>query len=237
MNPQDLISQVLPGVTLYAVLVTFGVLSFRLAKTFKDYERSFYTDYLEKIKSLRDNFRVRKVEPVIAKTIQQAMETAYDKSCESIISITRDDSNQLLKAEQLSKLFTDGSSVKDTFEQLKKDDKAYDRFLGSNQGTEFLDELDQLHTQRSEMSFCYERLKHYNRRVYISLFSMGLLFFAGLGKLVVGQIPIALLICYGYLIFSGFIASLYGAVQQHRAENRLLTLFEKMTLYQDIYNK
>lgn len=236
MSPQDLLSQVSPGITLYAVLVTFGVISFRLAKTFKDYERSFYTDYLEKIKGLRDNFRIRKVEPVIGKTIQQAMETAYDTSCERIINIKRNESNQPLEAGQLSERLTD-ESIKSLFDGLKRDVNVSDRFLGSKQGTEFLDELDQLHVQRSEMTSCYERLKRCNRIVYISLFIMGALFFAGLGKLVIGQIHMAVLISYGYFIFSSFIASLYGLVQQHRAEARLLTLLENMALYQDIYSK
>lgn len=236
MNLQNFITQVSPGISLYAVLVTFGILCFRLAKTFKGYERSFYTDYLEKIKGLRDNFRIRKVEPIIAKTIQQAMESAYSKSCESVISLKKDSKNNLLKSEQLVESFAD-DAVKELFEKLMKDDKASDRFLSSKQGSEFLDQLDQLHTQRSEMSFCYERLKHCNRIAYISLFGTGFLFFIGLAKLIFDRIPLVLSIFYGYLVFSGIIIALYGFLQQHRAESRLLTLLEKMALYQDNYDK
>lgn len=224
MTFQDFINHIAPGVTLYFVLLTWGVLAFKFGGKFWDNEREIQTRYLEKIKAARENYREKYITPFLGKSVDDAVKEAYDIAFETIINMQKD-RNTPLHGEELER------AIDDHRKKLKEMVQSANSFFAHKSGQEFLDDMDKRYINFHRLAESYSNARYYNRTTYIFLFILGLGFLMGLLHLVFTP-PGYLKYLYIYFILTFFLLSIYSMIRYREAEARLLRLFEEIALYQ-----
>jgi uncharacterized BrkB/YihY/UPF0761 family membrane protein len=227
---EEFISKIAPGLTLYTVLVTLGVVAFRLGKYFKDQEKSIYSEYLEKVSDIKANFRRAYVDPLIERNLDGAVSEAIESAFGVVKSRTKDEQGNSLTGEVLAQAFSDASMDRYRSDMLSQVHTG-GQFVSSLSGASFLEALEKNFRRAYDITRYYDRAKYYDKFSYIVMFLLGLAFFAGLVILILPPIPGFVSVSYVDVLLALIMMSIYGAIRFHRAEQALIRVIEESKLY------
>src|SRR3989442_15861259 len=81
---EQIIRQIWPGGTHYVLLLTFAFAAFRYAKELRAGEARIYKEFLERVRSIRETFQRRYLEPVVGKVLDDSVEGARDAAVQTV---------------------------------------------------------------------------------------------------------------------------------------------------------
>ena len=183
---EDILTKILPGVTLWAVLISLGTICIKIASYFKEKESIIYDRYLEMLSEVRQDLRATYLEPIIGKNIDDDVQLTFESTIKLVISlICKDPKGELLENDKIKDVVENIKLIRkqeDYLKEIKKDNPslASSSFLDSAIGDKFLETIDKEINRASKIVTYYEKTKYYIKFIYIILFVLGIIFFAGL---------------------------------------------------------
>lgn len=233
---EDFLSKIAPGITLYAVLVTLGILAIKIASYFKEKEAKIYDNYLNMFTKLKREFRSTYIEPIIGKNIDSSVKQTFESSLKLFDKLLRNEDGELFENDKIKEVLK-SSLIKRTQDNLLNritDDNpslSASKFLESGIGTEFLEAVEKNISKSSNVIIYYKKIKYYLKFVYIILFLLGITFFGGLLKLLFEETPSYISISYINFVVLLILFSIYGIIRFFNAEQSFLDLYENSKLY------
>lgn len=224
MSLEQVLSQIWPGATLYLLLVTFAIASFRFARELRAGESRIYQEFLDRVRAIREIFQSRYIEPVIARVLDQSVEAARTETIQTVRAAFAG------RGAQPSDENTVATVLDQSLAALRRQAGPGQAFLTSRDGTAFVEQLDRRQQQRHRMVASYEVLKQHTRNAYLSFFSLSVVFLLGLVRLAI-QVPFYIIVTYADVAMLIFLFGIYSVGKMFRAENALRDSFEKLALY------
>ncbi|MFH1549938.1 MAG: hypothetical protein ABIH04_05205 [Planctomycetota bacterium] len=226
MNIEELLKGIAPTLTVYFVAIALGSICFRIGKNYRNFERVIYENYLKRTGDIVSSFVESRLRPFILDLAGQALNVGFTiaqrpsprptaspmLSTSSSIGVIGpseeelDENAETLEDQQASIFFS---------EERRK--IVLEEFLSSKTGSTLISKLETLISQRTALIPGYELVKKYNRKCYVALFALGLLFFLGLVYLVIPW-PFYVITSYINAIIVLIFYCAYVAVRQHLAD-------------------
>ena len=166
MDAQEILEAIRPGLTLYAVLVTFAIVAFKIAAYFWQYEKTLAEEMVDRVRELMATFRQTYVEPIISKKLKDGINAAYDLSLSSLLADIYEQKRtsdgfeeELLPQEQLQSILA-LETIQDRFDKMKADDDSLEEFFSSKSGLDFFEKLDAAYQRQQGIARRYRKVRH-----------------------------------------------------------------------------
>ncbi len=223
MTVEEIVRRAFPGVTLYVLLVTFAIAAFRFARELRTSEERIYQEFLERLRSIRETFQRRYLEPIVAKVLDDSVEAARSNAVETI------------KAGLQAAAYPSGEDAVTTIldqsqATLAAQTAPGQAFLTSQDGTAFMEQLDRRQEQKYRMTASYEDLKRRTRNGYFSFFALSVILLLGLLSLIL-EVHLYVVITYVNIAVLVLLFGVFSVARMFQAENALRNAFEQLTLY------
>lgn len=223
-NIENIIQQIQPGATQYIVLVSLGILFFRIGKYFWDNERAIIDAQLDRVKALKEDFRSVFIEPLIIKSLDISIDSIFIKffkAVETCLEEKKDaSSNKTLSTYDLQRLQ----------KELFDNNKSTKEFFESKDGSSLLETLDKMYEKEQQILRSYEKMKYYNTRACFACFLIGTLLWFGLLNLLL-SLPFFIIISWINFLIASFLSATYYILRYKYSEKHILATYEKLLLY------
>jgi hypothetical protein len=209
-----------PNFTLYGVLVTFGILSFKAFNIFFKYENTLREESFSRVKDLLGSFRRKYIEPVVRKNLSESVKIAYENAFSSLINtlysepriVNGEIVQELVSSEDMKEILEKQALFKRKENLQNSADKDFETFFSAASGDNFFNLLDELYEKKSVISKKYKRAFSSCRVASYSFIILSLLMYLGIIQ-VLGDWPewIVLLWCFISIqaLMVGIVSSIY----------------------------
>lgn len=226
---RELLAAAFPGVTLYAVLVTFGVIALRVMGSLRREEQEVRERLLPKVRLVYEHNVRSKLEPLVEETIRQALVEAYVKGVgDAFLRVEQTIASLGLSDQDAASVQSEVRAYESGFSSAAPG--AISTFLASFSGAAFADKLEAGYATQHRVLARYHALKAQDRLSQGSLCCLAIVFFAGLLSLLSETIPIWLSVGYVYLAVVLSAATLVAVVRREQLMRELGQLYEDYVL-------
>jgi hypothetical protein len=222
---QDFLERAFPGLALYVVLVTFGVVAFRVFSALRSEEQSFRDSLLPRIREVYAAGVRQGVEPLVEAELRTAVLAAITKATRD--AVLR--SQQVLEVADIPE--ASRSSIAGQLEAAQADltgqaAEGVGAFLASYSGSTFTERLEAGYSRQHRVLEQYGRLKSLDLMGQWLLAFLGVTFFLGLLGLASRAVPMWAVVGYLYLVLVLGIGVVISLVGRERCRRHLNTVYE-----------
>jgi len=237
MNYEAWLQSIKPGVTLYGVLLTLAVTSLLIAKFFWTYEKQLVEEYIEKVKDLLNSFRDEFVHPILRNELNNSVYSGFVSAIEDLkadlypkVATATGFERKLVDQKELTS-FVDSESLEERMADFKATlgDKG-DRYLSSDTGEDFLNNLDKIYEQKRSISMSYESACSTCAKTSYSFFILSTFLFIGILR-VIGEWPKFLFIFWIIVTVQAFIFGIYSFCRLEYYRRKLIKSWKELQLY------
>jgi hypothetical protein len=234
---QEALQAIQPGLTLYGVLVTFGVVSIAISRHFWKFERELENENFERLRDLLAGFRLRYIEPKINERLDRAVD-ALRSAVDGLVAdlfppaTVQPEDVQLGEAviENIQETVTETILRERLFQELEKTRRTARQFLPSEPGQKLLNDLDEMFDQKSKLARHYRLARRACAQTSYACLSFSLLAFVGILQ-VLRAWPDAVRFFWIFLTLQAATFAIYSFIRLEFHQRALSRLWEDFQLY------
>lgn len=241
MKIEQFLQLISPNITLYSVLLTFAIISFKTFKLFWKYEKDLRDENFNRMKDLLGSFRRKYIEPIINQKLIESIEVAYENAFGPLINdlyseprlLNGEVVQELVNEEELKEIIDRDALIKRKENLQKFASKDLDAFFSAASGGELFNKLDQLYEQKSILSKQYRTAFVRCRISSYSFLVLSVILFLGILQ-ILGKWPEWMLFLWIFLsaqlLITGSISSICLEICRRDLANR----WEELQFYDKI---